>query len=109
MILGRMWRTMIRRSLAPRARAASTNSRSRAASTWPVPRTQAGITDPSAERERENEIEDAGAAEGDEGDRQQDSWERKKSVHQHDVDEAVDGSSVVSGDRADNESQGKRG
>ena len=70
---------------------------------------EAGIAHPTAERKREHEIKDSGAAEGDERNRQQDSRERKKRVHQDNIDEAVDGSSVVSSDGADDESEGERG
>ena len=69
---------------------------------------EARVADPPAERERENEIEDAGTTEGDESDRQQNSGERKKRVHQDDVDETVDATTVVSGDRTDDESEGER-
>ena len=52
---------------------------------------QTSVTDPSAERKCEDEIENAGAAKGDEGNGQQDSRKRQKRIHQDDVDEAVDG------------------
>ena len=69
---------------------------------------QARVADPSSERERENQIEDAGAAEGDEGNGEKDSGEREERVHQDDVDEAVDASAVVAGDGADDEAEGQR-
>src|SRR5580692_5037681 len=70
---------------------------------------QAGVADPASQRERENKIEDAGAAEGDEGDGEKDSREREKRVHQDDVDKAVDATTVVSGDGADEEPECERG
>jgi hypothetical protein len=85
---------MMRQSLAPRARAASANSLSRAASTWPRTRR---ISDPSAEGERKNQVEDAGAAEGDEGDGKNNSGKRQEHVHQEDVDKAVDASAILVG------------
>src|SRR5271170_6362128 len=69
---------------------------------------QAGVADPASERERENEIEDTGAAEGYERNRKQDSGEREERIHQDHVDEAVDASSVVAGDGADDEAEGER-
>ncbi len=36
---------------------------------------KSGVTDPTTERERKHEIEDAGPAEGDERNRQKNSWE----------------------------------
>ena len=49
-------------------------------------------------------VENAGATEGNERNRQQNSWKRKKRIHQHNVDEAIDASAVVSGERADDQS-----
>src|SRR5215471_19227891 len=69
---------------------------------------QARVANPSAEREREHQVEDAGTAKGNERDRQQNSRERHKRVHQHDVDEAVDASTVISSDRADNQTEPER-
>ena len=69
---------------------------------------QARVAHPSAERERDHKIEDAGAAECDEGDGNQNSRERKKRIHQDDVDEAVDAASVVSSDRSDDQSERQR-
>src|SRR5579862_81639 len=70
---------------------------------------KARITDPSSERQREHEIENTGTAEGDERDREQNPWEGQKRIHQNDIDEAVDRSSVISGDGADHKSQKERG
>src|SRR5580698_7251887 len=58
---------------------------------------QAGVSDPTAERQCEHKIEDAGAAEGDEGDSEKNAGEREKSVHYDDVDETVETAAVVSG------------
>src|SRR6266851_6384601 len=66
---------------------------------------QASIAYPSSERERENQIEDARTAERDERNREQNSRERQECIHQDDVDEAVDASAVIAGDRADDESE----
>src|SRR4029077_2216087 len=64
---------------------------------------EASVADPSAEGKRENQIEDAGAAKGNEGYGEKDAGEGQEGGHQNDVDEAVDASSVVPGDGADNE------
>ena len=69
---------------------------------------QARVAHPSTEREREYKIEDARAAECDEGNGQQDTRKRQEGVHQHDVDEAVDDASVVAGDGTDDEAEGER-
>ena len=45
----------------------------------------------------------AGTAEGDKGNRQQDSREREKGIHDHDVDEAVEASTIVAGERSDDQ------
>ena len=63
------------------------------------------VANPSAERQREDEIEDAGAAECDEGDCEQNSGEGEEGIHQNDIDEAVDASAVVSRDGTDDESE----
>src|SRR6267154_3466506 len=73
-----------------------------------LPADKTRIADPSSERERKNEIEDARSTEGDEGDRQQDSGEREEGIHKHDVDEAVDAPTVVTGDGSDDQSEGER-
>src|SRR5205807_5683852 len=70
---------------------------------------KAGVANPSTEREGENEIENARAAEGDEGDGEKNSGEREECIHHHDIDEAVDGSAVVTGDGADDKAEDKRG
>src|SRR5450631_4498994 len=69
---------------------------------------QARIPNPSAQRQRENQIEDARSTKGDEGYRQQNPWEREKRIHQDNIDEAVDAAPVISGDRTDDESQSER-
>src|ERR1700676_2295996 len=69
---------------------------------------EAGVADPSSKREREDEIEDPGATECDESNCEQNSWEREERIHQHNVDEAVDASSVVAGDGADDEAERER-
>ena len=58
---------------------------------------EAGVADPASDDQGEDEVPEAGAEEGDEGDGQQDSRKRKKRIHHDDVDEAVDESAVVSG------------
>ena len=63
-----------------------------------LPAHQARVADPASERKRENQIENSRAAERDEGDRDENSGKRKKRIHQHDVDEAVDASAVISGE-----------
>src|SRR5258708_39575 len=70
---------------------------------------QASIAYPSSERERENQIEDARTAESDERNREQNSRERQECIHQDDVDEAVDGASVVAGDGSDDKAERERG
>src|SRR4029077_10576619 len=67
-----------------------------------LPADESGVADPSAERERENEIENAGAAKGNKRDGEQNSRKRQECIHQHDVDEAIDAAAIVTGDRADN-------
>ena len=74
-----------------------------------LPPDQPCVTHPSAERERNHEIEDSGAAKGDERDRDQDSGKRKECVHQHHIHKAVNRSSVVSGDGTDDQSEDQRG
>ena len=69
---------------------------------------QAGVADPSADDEGQDEVPQAGAEKGDEGDGQQDTGEREKRVHHDDVDEAVDPSAVVSGERADEGAEQER-
>src|SRR2546429_483215 len=64
---------------------------------------QARVSYPASEGEGEHEVEYAGTAKGHEGNRQQDSGERKKSIHNHDVDEAVEASAVIAGKRSDDQ------
>src|SRR5450432_179764 len=66
---------------------------------------QPGIADPSAERQSENQVEQARAAEGYESDGQQDSGERQKRVNDDDVDEAVEQAPVVAGEGAYDEAE----
>ena len=69
---------------------------------------ESGVADPASNDEGEDEIPEAGAEECDKGDGQQDSGKRKKRVHHDDVDEAVNESAVVSGERADDGSEEER-
>ena len=69
---------------------------------------QASVTNPSANRQRKNQVENSRTAKGHEGDSDENARKRKKRIHQHDVDEAVDASSVISGKAADNEAEQKR-
>src|SRR5208282_5327721 len=68
---------------------------------------QAGVADPASERQSEHQIEDAGTAEGDEGDGDENAGEGKKGIHQHDIGEAVDGAAVITGKTADDEAEQK--
>src|SRR6202142_3994898 len=43
---------------------------------------QAGVADPSSQRQSKNQIENTGAAKGHEGDRDENAGERKKGVHE---------------------------
>src|SRR6266446_4031589 len=70
---------------------------------------KASVTDPPAEREREDQIENARAAESDEGNGEKNSGEGEECVHEDDIDEAVDASAIIAGDRTDDEPEGKRG
>src|ERR1700722_16197321 len=69
---------------------------------------EARVADPTSEREREDQIEDAGTSEGDKSNGKQNSRERKESVHQHNVNEAVDASAVVASDGPDDEAKRER-
>ena len=69
---------------------------------------QARVPYPASEGEGEHEVEDAGAAEGHESNRQQNSGERKKSVHDDDIDEAVEASAIVAGQRSHDETYRER-
>ena len=97
----------MRLSVAPRARAASTYSLLSCGKNLRAH--EAGVSDPASERERKYKVEDPRPAEGDKGNGDQDARERHEGVHQHDVDEAVDGASVVSGDGADDQADAERG
>ena len=70
---------------------------------------QSRIAHPSANRQRQDQIEDAGPEKGDKGDRQQYSGERHEGVHHDDVQHAVGDSAVIAGDGAEDQSQGERG
>src|SRR5580704_568474 len=70
---------------------------------------QAGVADPASERQCQNQIEYAGAAERYERNGQQDPGEREEGIHQDYVDEAVDASAVVTGNGADDEAESERG
>ena len=69
---------------------------------------QASVADPSSDGEGEYEIENSWTAEGHEGDCDENAGEGKKCVHQHDVDEAIDASTIVSGKAADDEAKKER-
>src|SRR6185312_1349868 len=69
---------------------------------------EAGIANPASEGERENQIENTRAAEGDECDGDENRWERHEGVHDHDVDETVQTSAVISCERADDETDAER-
>src|SRR5208282_2846524 len=69
---------------------------------------QTSVADPTSERQRQDKIKNTGAAEGHKGDRDENSGEGKKGIHQHDVDEAVDAAAVVSGEAANDEAEQKR-
>src|SRR5450631_3360004 len=69
---------------------------------------QACVADPSAERKRENQVENPRATKRDKGNRDQDSRKRQKRVHHDHVDEAVDAPTVVAGDRADDQTNPQR-
>ncbi len=69
---------------------------------------QTRVANPASERESENKIEDAGTTECDERNGQQNSRERQERIHEDDIDEAVDASSVITGNGADDEAEDKR-
>src|SRR6266436_484817 len=69
---------------------------------------QAGIAHPSSNGKREHEVENARAAEGDKSDGQKNSGERQKRVHHYDVEEAIDVSAIVAGDRSHDQAERKR-
>ena len=69
---------------------------------------EAGVADPAADDESQDQVPEAGAEKGDEGDGQQDSGKREKCVHHDDVDEAVEAAAVVSGERADQDAEQQR-
>jgi hypothetical protein len=68
---------------------------------------QARVSYPSSQAECEHEVENAGSAEGYESNCQQDSRKREKSIHDHDVDEAVEASAIVAGERSDDQAYGE--
>ena len=69
---------------------------------------QAGVAHPSSERERQDKIENPWPTEGNEGDSEQNSRERKKRIHHYNVEETIDVSAVVAGDRSDDQAESQR-
>ena len=65
---------------------------------------QASVSRPTSNDQRENHFTDARAQKCRERDGQQDSGERKKRVDQDDVHQAVEPSSAIAGKRADRKS-----
>ena len=77
MMLGRMWRARMR-AIAGSEGAGGLHVFALAGG-QDLGADQAGVADPSADDEGENQIPEAGTEEGDEGDGQQDSGERQKA------------------------------
>ena len=69
---------------------------------------ETGVTDPSGEREGEDEVAEAGADEGDEGDGEQDAGDGEEGVHGVDVEGDVGDAACVTGERADDEPEQER-
>lgn len=69
---------------------------------------QAGVADPSADAERDDQIEDARAEKGHEGDGDENSGKRKECVHHDDVEETVGIAAVIAGDGAEDQAEKER-
>ena len=69
---------------------------------------QARVTHPSADDEREDQVPNSGSQESNEGNCQKNPRERKKRIHHHDVEEAIELAAVVAGDRSEEDAERKR-
>jgi hypothetical protein len=69
---------------------------------------EAGVVDPTGEREREDEVEEVGAEEGYEGDGEEDAGHREEGVGDIDVDEGVCRAAVETGDGTENQAERER-
>src|SRR5262249_22092742 len=105
-MLGRMWRVTIRQSLAPRARAASTNSFSLAASIC-ARTSRAYPTQPPRQRARVR-LEIPSPKKCTKADRQKDAGKRKNGFNRDAAEDPVSRPAVVAGNRAENEAQQER-
>ena len=92
----------MRKSEAPRARAASTNSRSLDGKD--LGPHQASVADPSADGQGQHQVEQAGPKKGDKSDSQQDARKGKKGIHNEDIEQRIDPPSVKAGQAAENQS-----
>jgi len=68
---------------------------------------KAGVADPTADGEGEDEVAETGAEEGDEGDGEEDSGEGEEGVHEVGGEEGVHEATAVSGDGADHQADGE--
>jgi hypothetical protein len=68
---------------------------------------QAGVADPSGDREGEDEVEEAGAEECDEGDGDEDSGQREEGVRDVDVEDDVRDTAVEAGEQSGDEACGE--
>ena len=69
---------------------------------------EACVADPAGDGEREDEIAEAGAEEGDEGDGEKDSGEREEGVGDVDVDDGVGDAAEEAGGAAEDEAEDER-
>ena len=69
---------------------------------------QTRVAYPAGDGEGQNQVEEAGAEEGDEGDGEQDAGQSKEGVDQIEVDGGVDPSAVEASERAGNHAHGQR-
>ena len=105
-MLGRMWRTIRWRSVAPDGAGgldvfALLDGEDLGAD-------EAGVVDPAGEGEREDEVGEAGAEEGYDGYGEEDSGEREEGVGEVDVDYRVGEAAVEAGEHAEDGAEGER-
>ena len=67
-----------------------------------------GVANPAGDGESEDEVQEAGAEEGDEGDGEEDSGEREEGVGDVDVEDGIEPTAVEAGDAACEEAECKR-
>ncbi len=70
---------------------------------------EARVVDPAGERERDDEVDEAGAEEGDDRDREQDSGQSEEGVGEVEVDERVGPALVKAGEAAEDAADDERG